>query len=72
MIPKTIKSLELLDMVNNRRVLGSMNEFVFQSTAIIADDPNVTLDEVSRILSEISCSPLGYGYPREAVTKLLV
>ena len=48
---------------NDRRVLGSMNDFAFMTEAYAEDHP---LMEVALKLAEAPCSPLGMNNPREA------
>lgn len=55
----------------NRTTLGSMNDFVFQVRAVLAQDQNATLEQISFDLSGIPCGPLKYRYPREAVLDIL-
>ena len=54
----------------NRSILGSMNDFVFHARATLYHRPNLTLEELSFQLSGIPCSPLKYGFPREAALSL--
>ena len=53
---------------NNRRVLGSMNDFAWMMEAYLEDTP--TLLAVALKLAESPCSPLGMKNPREATLTL--
>lgn len=61
-----LEAMKVVQLTENtdRRILGSMNDFVFN---VRAHDPNDTLEDISFHLSEIPCAPLKYRYPREAV-----
>jgi hypothetical protein len=52
---------------NSRRVLGSMNEFVFQLEAYLDGRPLV---EVALHLADTPCSPIGWQSPRAATMAL--
>ena len=53
---------------NDRRVLGSMNDFVFMLGGYYLDDRPLT--EVALHLAESPCSPLGMKSPRQATLTL--
>ena len=55
----------------SRSVLGSMNDFVFHARVAINQESDLSLPALSFELSSIPCSPLKYGYPREAALDLL-
>jgi hypothetical protein len=52
---------------NDRRVLGSMNDFAFMTEAYVED---LSLREAALKLAESPCSPLGMKSPREATLAL--
>jgi hypothetical protein len=57
----------IMTTTNNRRVLGSMNDFANMLDAYL-DDRSLT--EVALHLAESPCSPLGMNNPREATLAL--
>jgi hypothetical protein len=54
---------------NDRRVLGSMNDFTFMTEGYIEHEPSLL--HVALKLAEAPCSPLGMNNPREATRALL-
>ena len=52
---------------NDRRVLGSMNDFAFMTEAYVED---LSLADAALKLAECPCSPLGMKNPREATLAL--
>ena len=54
----------------NRRVLGSLNDLMFQLSWYLRDAPEKDLIEHSLHLAETPCSPLGYGSPDRMTVEL--
>lgn len=54
----------------NRRVLGSLNDLMFQLSWYIHDSPEKSLIEHSLHLAETPCSPIGYGSPDRVTVEL--
>ena len=54
----------------NRRVLGSLNDLMFQLSWYIGDRPAKSLLEHSLHLAETPCSPIGYSSPERVTVEL--
>ena len=54
----------------NRRVLGSLNDFMFQLSWHLHDAPDKNLVEHSLHLAETPCGPLGHGFPDRMTVEL--
>jgi hypothetical protein len=57
----------VMTTTNDRRVLGSMNDFSFMAEAYVED---LSLPDAALKLAECPCSPLGMKNPREATLAL--
>ncbi len=55
----------------SKRVLGSMNDFMFQLSWLLHDRPGVSLVEASLHLAETPCSPIGYKSPDRFTREVL-
>jgi hypothetical protein len=55
----------------SKRVLGSMNDLIFQCRWRLNDLPDIDIETLALELSEIPCGPLSYRYPREVALQLL-
>ena len=54
----------------NRRVLGSLNDFMFMLAHYLKARPNVTLIEHSLHLAETPCKPIGHSSPDRVTSEL--
>lgn len=54
----------------NKRVLGSLNDFMFQLDCSVHDEPDMPLLLRSLELGQIPCSPIGFKFPTEATVEL--
>lgn len=54
----------------NKRVLGSLNEFMFELSFVMHGRPDETLLERSLFLAEAPCKPIGYNSPNRATLEL--
>lgn len=55
----------------SKRVLGSMNDFMFQLAWLLHDRPGISLVDASLHLAETPCSPIGYKSPGDFTRELL-
>ena len=55
----------------SKRVLGSMNDFMFQLSWLLHDRPGIGLVDASLHLAETPCSPIGYKSPDDFTLELL-
>jgi hypothetical protein len=54
----------------SKRVLGSMNDLIFQCRWRLKDSPDIDIETLALELSEIPCGPLSYRYPSEVALEL--
>ena len=54
----------------NRRVLGSLNDLMFQLSWYLHDRPEASLLEHSLQLAETPCAPIGYSSPDKVTVEL--
>jgi len=54
----------------NRRVLGTLNDFMFQLSWHLHDHPGASLLDASLWLAETPCSPIGYASPDKLSAQL--
>ena len=54
----------------NRRVLGTLNDFMFQLSWHLHDHPGSSLLDASLWLAETPCSPIGYASPDKLSAQL--
>jgi hypothetical protein len=54
----------------SKRVLGSMNDFMFELSWLLDDRPGLSLLEISVQIAETPCSPLSYKNPKEFTLEL--
>ena len=55
---------------HSKKILGSMNDFMFQLSWLLHDRPDMSLIEMSLHLAETPCGPLGYNNPIESTFAL--
>ena len=55
----------------NRRLLGSINEFMFHLADDVCEDPGLPLLQRSIRLAEMPCGPVGYKFPTNVTLDLL-
>ena len=55
----------------SKRVLGSMNDFMYQLSWLLHDRPGIGLVDASLHLAETPCSPIGYKSPDDFTLELL-
>lgn len=55
----------------NRRILGTMNSFMFQLSWFLHEHPRASLQEASAWLGETPCSPIKYDSPDRLTIELL-
>ncbi len=60
----------LFGPTRNRRVLGTLNEFMFQLSWYLHDHPTASLLNASLWLAETPCSPIGYASPDKLSAQL--
>ncbi|MBS1198587.1 MAG: hypothetical protein H6R18_2372 [Proteobacteria bacterium] len=54
----------------NKRILGSLNDFMFHLDCHTHEEPNELLLQRSLRLGEIPCAPIGYKFPTDATREL--
>ena len=59
------------DATQSKRVLGSMNDFMYQLSWLLHDRPGVSLVEASLHLAETPCRPIAYKSPGRFTLELL-
>lgn len=55
---------------NNKRILGSLNDFMFHLDYHLHTDPDESMLQRSLHLGQIPCSPIGFKFPTEATLEL--
>ena len=55
----------------SKRVLGTMNDFMYQLSWLLHDRPGISLVDAALHLAEIPCRPIGYKRPDDFTRELL-
>lgn len=77
-VPKPLIDAELREMelfsygpTQNRRMLGSVNDFMFRLAVLVHERSHLSLTAMALRLAATPCAPIGYLFPREAALDLL-